>query len=199
MSYYFSAPLMLCLTLLLATSCKKDPDPTPTVDVQLISNIAADPDTPRTERFTLYSIANQTIVPNTDSASNAWDIGFRGTTIIVNGGNIRTGAGGAYIYEGIYDEFLEVPADANFRQDNSESDLAIPTGSGNGWYNYNPIANVISPLAGKVLVIRTADGKFAKIEIVSYYENAPANPSAADRSRFYSFRLAYQPDGSRKF
>ena len=48
------------------------------------------------------------------------------------------------------------------------------------------MTNVVSPLPGKILVIRTHDGKVAKVEVLSYYENAPASPDGfVDAARYY--------------
>jgi hypothetical protein len=181
-------------------SCTKD-DPTPVIplEAQTVSNLKADADMPRTGKFTLYSLKDNAIVANADSATNKWDIGFRATTIIVNGGAIRSGQGGAYIYTGLFDELTEIPADAVFKTDNTATELAITTGSGNGWYNYNPATNVISPIAGKILVIKTGDGKYAKAEILNYYKDAPATPVGTDAARHYKFKFIYQPNGTKKF
>ncbi|WP_266362596.1 HmuY family protein [Tellurirhabdus rosea] len=147
-----------------------------------------------TGKFTLVSLKNGLQVPNSDSATNKWDIGFRATTLIVNGGKLRTGQGGAFIYTGTFDELKAVPAGTTFATDESSTQLAIPTGSGKGWYNY---ANtLISPIPGRVLLIRTGDGKYAKVEILSYYKNAPAQPDMTSEGRYYTFRYVYQPDGS---
>ncbi|TAF98812.1 MAG: hypothetical protein EAZ44_10960 [Cytophagia bacterium] len=196
-------------SILLAACNKKNDEPTanPTLQTQTVSNLAADPTTntgtgqpqPATGKFTLYSLANKAIVPNTDSTTNKWDIGFRGTTIIVNGGTIRTGQGGAYIFTGLFDELTTIPANQVFNTDQSTTQLAIATGSGMGWYNYNPAQNWISPIAGKILVIRTGDGKFAKVEILNYYRDSPSSPSPSAISRYYSFRYVYQPNGSLSF
>ncbi len=136
----------------------------------------------------------------TDSETD-WDIAFRGTTIIVNGGTSsgtidepsRNGDGGAYIATGTMADITEVDISL-FLQD-SESGLAITTGSGNGWYNYDFTTHVISPIAGKILVFKTADGRFAKVEILSYYQGAPDSPDGLiDQSRYYTFNYVYQPN-----
>ena len=108
------------------------------------------------------------------------------------------GQGAASILNGIFDEIKEVPSTATFNQD-TKTVLAIPTGSGKGWYNYDAPTNIISPIAGKVLLIKTADGKHAKMEILSYYKGAPATPNSSSQSRYYTFRYVYQPDGTVKF
>lgn len=202
--------LLLTASLATTVACKNDDD-TPTivpVQAQTVTNLPADPTTGvnpttgqplgTTGKYTLYNLRDNKTVANTDSASNKWDIGFRGTSIIINGGAIRSGQGGAYVYTGTFEELTTVPTSATFAQDQSASVLAIPAVSGSGWYNYNSSTNIVTPIPGRVLVIKTGDGKYAKVEILSYYENAPATPTATSRSRFYTFRYAYQPDGSTK-
>ncbi|MEY4541760.1 MAG: hypothetical protein RLZZ306_3517, partial [Bacteroidota bacterium] len=99
---------------------------------------------------------------------------------------------------GIFDEIKEISASSTFVQD-TKTLLAIPTGSGKGWYNYDGATNIISPIAGKILLIKTGDGKYAKMEILSYYKGAPTKPDGNVGSRHYTFRFIYQPDGSLKF
>ena len=131
-----------------------------------------------------------------------WDIAFRGTSIIVNGGTSlgtndepeRTGDAGVYIYNGTMAEMVAVNTSL-ITQDSSEG-YAIASGSGNGWYTYTgPPTYLISPTPGIILVFRTRDGKYAKMEILSYYLGAPENPDAfSDPSRYYTFNYVYQPN-----
>jgi hypothetical protein len=80
---------------------------------------------------------------------------------------------------------------------------AIPTGSGNGWYTYTGATNLVAPIAGKVIVVKTAENRYAKFEILSYYKGAPASPApepaGADKDRYYTFRYVYQPNDTRVF
>ncbi len=186
------------------TSCDKDntvtPDP---IKSDTAKDIAADPTTTTstgqpatTGKFAFFSFKNGSVA-SSDSASTKWDIAFRATTIIVNGGVSGPGQGAAQVLTGIFSDIKEAPA-SGYTQDASTG-YAIPTGSGKGWYNYNPATNIISPIAGKVLVIKTADGKYAKMEILSYYKGAPATPDANSVGRYYTFRYVYQPDGTVKF
>ena len=137
----------------------------------------------------------------TDSETD-WDIAFRATDIIVNGGSSmgtidepnRNGDGGAYIAMGTMADVTEVDV-SMFAQD-SENGYAIMSGSGNGWYTYTgPPTFLVTPTAGRILVFKTADGKFAKVEILSYYQGAPDSPDAfTDQSRYYTFNYVYQPN-----
>lgn len=192
-------------------SCTKD-DPQPVVlSAVTVSNLQADPPTGGyspttgqpigvTNKFTLFSFKTGVTVLNSDSASTKWDIGFKGTTIIVNSGTSGPGTAGAFVQPGIFDELTTAPS-TGFRQDNKNAatnldKYAISTGSDNGWYHYNGATNVITPLAGRVIVVRTSEGKFAKVEILSYYKDAPAAPSSSSIDRHYTLRYVYQADGS---
>lgn len=145
--------------------------------------------------YTFFSLRTGQIVTSADSASTGWDLGFKGSTIIVNGGVSGPGNGAAQIVEGVFAEVMEAPENG-WVQDNADA-FAIPTGSGNGWYNYNPATQVLSPIPGRVLLIRTADGRYAKVSIISYYQGAPDTPTGGDTARFVTFDYVFQPDGSR--
>ena len=58
---------------------------------------------------------------------------------------------------------------------------------------------IITPIAGVTLVIRTADGKYAKMQIISYYKDAPQLIDPNGQTRMYTFRYVYQPNGTKKF
>lgn len=155
-------------------------------------------------KFTFYSFETNSIVPNTDSNTTKWDIGMRGTTIITNNGTSGPGKGGAFVYVGTFDDLTSVPADSTFKVDAAPS-FAITAASNRGWYLYTPQTNLVTPLPGRVLVIRTANGKYAKVEILNYYKGG-TTPAATDpdalkifSQRYYTFKFAYQADGTTTF
>ncbi len=155
-------------------------------------------------KFTYFNVATNQIVVNADTSNNNWDLAFGGTTIKVNCGTSGPGNGGAFVYTGTFDAFTQVPTDSTFRTDNAAS-YAITKGSGKGWYNYDGPNNIVSAIPGRVLVIRTATGKYAKVEILHYYKgNVTPSTTASDSikafdSRYYSFRYTYQANGSTTF
>jgi hypothetical protein len=147
--------------------------------------------------FTKFSFETGAV---TDSETD-WDIAFRGTTIAVNGGMatgtndepMRNGNAGATLQNGIFSDITSADG-LSFDQDAAGS-FAVPAGSGEGWYNYNPATFTVSPIPGRILVFRTHNGKFAKVEIISYYRDAPAEPDAfSDESRVYTFNYVYNPN-----
>ena len=184
-----------------SNSSNEDEFPDP--ELTRFEDLAADPFTnvgpdgrpTGTGNFTLFSLSNNAIVANADSATADWDIAFRGTDILINGGTSGPGNGAAQLVDGLFEEVIEAPTEG-WVQD-GETGPAIPFGSGTGWYNYNPVAMVVSPFPGRVILIRTADGLYAKLRIVSYYRGAPDAPTADDDARYYTFEYLLQPDGSR--
>lgn len=156
-------------------------------------------------KYTFYSLEKNAIVPNTDSASTKWDIAFVSTKILINGGTSGTGMGGAFVYTGLFDDLKTISADSVFKTDNAPASYAVPYGSGKGWYTYDQATSLVTPLAGRVLVIKTASGKYAKLEIINYYKGGvtlPVTASDADKlskQRYYTFRYIYQPNGTKTF
>ena len=156
-------------------------------------------------KYTFYSLEKNAIVPNTDSASTKWDIAFVSSKILINGGTSGTGMGGAFVYTGLFDDLKTISADSVFKTDNAPASYAIPYGSGKGWYTYDQATSLITPLAGRVLVIKTASGKYAKLEIINYYKGGvtlPVTASDADKlnkQRYYTFRYIYQSNGTKTF
>lgn len=156
-------------------------------------------------KYTFYSLEKNAIVPNTDSASTKWDIAFVSTKILINGGTSGTGMGGAFVYTGLFDDLKTISADSVFKTDNAPASYAIPYGSGKGWYTYDQATSLITPLAGRVLVIKTASGKYAKLEIINYYKGGvtlPVTASDADKltkQRYYTFRFIFQSNGTKTF
>ena len=98
-----------------------------------------------------------------------------------------------------YDSLGELPADGWLPDADGAPALAQSS-----WYTYtgadsNPPHAILSN-PGVVLAVRTGDGRFAKVQIMSYYKGGAAIPTGAEgeASRFYTFRFVFQSDGSRK-
>ena len=203
--------ILLSTTLMLFFSCSKDDNNPPQdnqADSVLSSNLHAPQITDYTQNpplasgpFVKFDFSSGDIT-NSDSD---WDIAFRGTTILVNGGTAtgieeapeRNGIAGAYLVNGLFSEINDINTQG-FIQDGPNG-LAIPTGSGNGWYTYDSSLAAIYPIPGKVLVLKTADGKYAKMEILSYYKDAPeiiTQDIALEDLRYYTFNYVYLDDAN---
>lgn len=195
--------MFFVISVLLFSGCDDDNE---TPVIQLEATEVADLNSVSTKNFMLFSFEENAVVLNADSATATWDIGFRGTTIILNGGTSGPGQASGQIVSGIFDELKEAP-DAGYIADAADEKAIVGS---NGWYTYTGTTSVpnhaILPIAGKILVLKTGDGKYAKVEIISYYQGNPdtTTPAFADlttrpASRYYTFRFIYQPDGSQNF
>jgi len=207
--------VMLLSAGILFTACKKTKTTTTTVvDVKTVTNLMADTitnlgnaTTPPSGagKFSFYSLERNEAVASSDSATNKWDIAVRGTTIITNGGNSGPALGGGFVLSGVFADLKTVPADSSIRTDNAPSAYALRSGNGLQWYSYNATANLITAVPGRVLIIRTATGKYAKLEILNYYKGGVTpDVTATDedkikKQRYYTFRYSFQPNGTKTF
>jgi hypothetical protein len=203
----FLAIAMLFLGL---NSCSDDSqdDESGTLDVKRIENFQAPADIMdysgaypvviQEMPFHYFSFAQGIEVAVTDS----WDIAFKGSKIKVNGGVSGDGQVEVTVITGIFNDVTEVLDTIEFNVDTAISDTAIdyavPYGSGLGWYTFSMDTHLYSPIPGRVILIKTNDGKYAKMEILSYYKDQTTEPTIQDGG-YYTFNYVYQPDGSKFF
>jgi len=130
--------------------------------------------------FTLLSLRDGSIVvphdaaARADSASAGWDLGLRGTEVILNGGASGPGGVEGALVEEPFEAVLSVPATLAADGEGEcprGAARVVCHGSGNGWYLYT--GNGVEPLPERTLVIRRADGTAAKVRFVSYEMGGP--------------------------
>jgi hypothetical protein len=113
-----------------------------------------------------------------------WDIAFRRFQMIVNGGSAFSGDGGVIdLGEVAFDSVTAIPETGYV--------VAEPGDSVNAalerWYDYSFTSHILEPKP-RVYALRTADGRYAKLEIVGYY-CVGAQPGCP------TFRYVYQGGG----
>ena len=119
-----------------------------------------------------------------------WDLAVRRFRIIVNGGPGFAGDGAlADLGEVPFDSVRTAPADGwiestGVRVDSTNSAVRK-------WYAYGFTSHLLSPLP-RVWAVRTADGRYAKFEILGYYCPG-AQPGCL------TIRYVYQGSGDRSF
>ena len=202
--------LLLSVLILFFTSCEKSSNSDIIVNEDVItffelnaSQYIVNPsDSVLTGKYEKFSFSEGDTVSHDN-----WDVAFRGTTIIVNGGdsyNInqpeRKGNAAVYIATGLMLDIRTVDL-YKLEQDNTSGpaivdDLGI---SGAGWASYDMSTHIISPIAGRILVFRTHDNKYAKMEIIYFYDNLNPQPSEGDYGGFYTFNYVCQLNGSTNF
>jgi hypothetical protein len=186
--------------ILMASSCSKDNnDPTPAVS-KLTTKTVADLD--GSAGTVYYSFASGAQITGADTASNKWDIKFKSTSIFVNSGTSGTGTTQAQVVSSTFETLLTAPADG-YKADATGANAIT------GWYTYTATTepqHAILTVPGKIFVLKTSTGNYAKVEMISYYKGNP-NTTTADfadltkrpASRYYTFRFAYQGDGTTSF
>ena len=126
-----------------------------------------------------------------DTSSLEWDLAFRRGKVISNGGaSTRLGEAGLLdLGEVDFDTVAEVPMD-NYVQDiatstETESPVLLK------WYNYNYFTHKLTAKKN-IYALRTANGKFAKFQFLSFYcDNKEAG--------CVKIRYVYQDNGSSSF
>ena len=123
-----------------------------------------------------------------DADPLGWDLAFRRNRIIANGGPGFAGNGGILdLGEVDFAEVVELPTEG-YVANRVGGDTVNPAIE--DWYDYGFTTHLLTPRP-RVYAVRTADGRYAKMEIVSYY-----CPGA--RAGCYTFRWTWEGDGSRR-
>ena len=194
---------LLSVFILLFASCEKSSNNDIIIDEDVITFVELNAsqydvnilDSLVTGKFEKFSFSEGDTVSHDN-----WDVAFSGTTIIVNGGDSysvnqpeRVGNGAVYIATGIMSDIRMVDL-SRLEQDNLSGpaiidDLGI---SGEGWASYDISSHILSPIPGRILVFRTHDNKYAKMEIIYFYDTDNPKPLDGDYGGFYTFNYVYQ-------
>ena len=137
------------------------------------------------EQWRYFSFHVGSVIEN--AGAKDWDLAFRRYQIIANGGREFVGGAGIVdLGEVAFADVKTVP-DAGYLATEGGTDPRNPAIA--SWYSYSYFSHVLSPKP-HVWAVRTADGGYAKIELVSYY--CPRSQPGC-----LTFRYVYQGDGSR--
>lgn len=194
--------LLLMAGLLTITSCKKEENIEPengnVVSGTTTINASA------YDKWVYFSFKeNQVVSINDFTNSLDWDIGFHRHNVRLNCGASGIGQGGTYDAGKVdFDSVIEAPETGYALNDSIQimekfemppvyvtvpgdtiiaNWLSITYGQGGPQYDYS----------NNIYVIRTADGKYAKIFLKNYFNDL-------GDSGHVTMKYAYQPDGSRE-
>lgn len=135
-----------------------------------------------------------------------WDLAFgdeyNSSISVNNGANDKSygyggpGKGALIIVNQAYDAVKTAPSDAEFAS--KGVDLSgLDLGNGNGWYFYEMNSHIAVPVKNRTYVLKTAEGKYAKLQMISMYKGAPAVVSDLNwPAPYLTFRYYVQQDGS---
>jgi HmuY protein len=172
------------------------PNPIP-VGARLAGPVLYTLDARAADTWTFFHFAQGSVVDVPHQFGLDWDLAFQRHKIIVNGGATNPkGQGGILnLGEVPFEDVTEAPADGYVEDTiatiNPEGitteNLAIKA-----WYDYNMLTHLLHPKPNTYL-IRTADGKYARMHLVSYYCDG------GQASGCFTFEYVYQGDGTRRF
>ncbi|MFJ1383245.1 HmuY family protein [Capnocytophaga canimorsus] len=153
------------------------------LNVKSAKEITVSEQQPKFEGYQKYSFSKNTVVE-----SDQWDIAFNGYTIIVNGGTSPnadkiaiTGKGALYITEGTLENVTSVELEK----------LKNHTVNYTDWGQYGGGTHMVTPIAGKIIVIKTYEGQYVKMRIDSFYKDKGDQKPGANYKNtelgYYSF------------
>ncbi len=144
-------------------------------DSLVIDTVTIDAGDEHAWRF--FHLATRAVRREPDSAG--WDLAFRRFHVVSSGGAADLG-------DVAFDAVREAPEEGYlatvFGRDTVNAALER-------WYTYSFLSHVLSP-NGHVIALRTRDGRYAKLQFLSYYCTG-SSPGCV------TIRYAYQGDGSR--
>ena len=144
---------------------------------RLVGPVLYTVDASQAEAWRYFSFRLGSVV---DDEGKGWDLAFRRYAII-------TGQGGGVLDLGErrFDDVRSVPTEGYVATEHAGDPRNPAIAS---WYHYGFFSHVLTP-KGHVWAVRTADGRYAKLEMVGYYcpDSRPGCPT---------FRYVYQGDGT---
>ena len=188
------AALLAVATLLVVESLRRPTVeafiPTPPVPAEagdsLIGPVIYTIDTSSTTEWRFFDFSQGSLVEA--PGPRGWDLAFQRFHVISNGGEGFAGDGGILArWDADFDSAATAPPEGyeETRVRRDSVNLAIRR-----WYDYGFISHLLLPKRA-VYFVRTADGRYAKIEILSYY-----CPGAVPGC--LTFRYVYQGAGGRE-
>lgn len=176
-------------------ACGKDDDkpsvkPNSVVSVaDLVGDTAYNPNPTATKATVYFSFkTNGKVTTGTDVAT--WDVSFSS----LYNSYVTPGNGKIAIVDTAFAALTTAPDDAAF----TVASVGMTAGPALGWYTYNSATHTIerTPL-NRTLVFKTADGKYAKFEMISIYKGNPAAPTVQTPLPYLTFKYYIQADGSK--
>lgn len=175
-----------------STSKYKPTPPHPEeVGAQLVGPVVYTIDARSKDVWMYFDFSRGSVVAVQDRKVDAWDLAFQRHVIRTNGGETNPAAQGALFRVETPDfaAVTRVPEHATFHGDIRTQKRPFPYNPVVAkWYNYSYLANVLVPKPS-IYIVRTQDGKYAKMRILSYYCEGGV-------SGCLTFEYVYQGNGS---
>lgn len=141
-------------------------------------------------RWARFDFSRRSVVVE-DSASLEWDLAFHRFRVRANGGATNPSAHAAAADLGpLSFDSVQVAPESGYVEDARVSASETRNPAFERWYDYSWLTHRLLPKP-RVYAVRTADGKYAKLEILSYY-------CADGTAGCVTFRYVYAGGGGRR-
>lgn len=208
--------VLLIISLMMLFSCSKKDGAPGTTDAHNITikdlpgDTSASMETGSAASFkNLYfsfSTGTAVVISEADKTTTKWDLAFTGpynAEVYVNYGGYKynpgyegPGQGAVIQIDKPYDQVTTAPSSAEFDA-STMTKIGWDAGNGAGWFFYSTDNHIAVPIRNRTFVLRTAGGKFAKLELLNVYKGNP--PVVTDLywpAPYFTFRYFVQQDGS---
>jgi hypothetical protein len=145
-------------------------------------------------------------ISDADKTTTKWDLAFTGpynSEVYINYGGYKynpgyngPGKGAVIQIDKPFDQVNTAPSPAEFDAA-TMTKIGWDAGNGTGWFFYSLDNHIAVPIKNRTFVLRTATGKFAKLELLNVYKGNP--PVVTDLfwpAPYLTFRYFVQEDGS---
>lgn len=204
--------ILLSIIPLFFGGCSEEETAAPTTtNLSLIK--VFDMEAPLTDGWLYYSFDKEAIIPASQATSDQWDIKFRAVDFdptipdsvkskyaslidvflrkgffFLNSGTVNSnGKTVGTIIDSAFTQISTAPDDSKFQADDTTyfgnpSKSIIPA----SFLTYTASKHTVAQNASKTLVLKTKNGTYVKVQILSMYKNHPATPSTSDDVGYYS-------------
>ena len=151
------------------------------------------------DQWVYFDFSRGSVVSDVSSLENImnWDIALRRTKIVSNGGDTNEPGKVAVAKMDTtdFDSVLEVPENAKFLKDvKPPNKIDSQNDSFENWHSYKPSYHRIKPF-DNVYLIKTAEGNYAKMQILNYY----CKDGEEEIKGCYTIKYVYQGNGTKRF
>ncbi|MFN4007916.1 MAG: HmuY family protein [Chitinophagaceae bacterium] len=171
------------------TACEKKNDATPAPTVTTDSatlTVSADA---ANGSYTYFNLRTKATVTSAQQQSTDWDFGMLFTNLVANATPNGPGTGGVQVVDGTLAGITAAP----------ETGYVATITDYTQWANYNSTTRTFSPRPGRIIVFRTADNKYVKLEMLAADYGPLAGTPPRPTTIIYRFRYTIQTNGTRNF
>ncbi|MBM4173229.1 MAG: hypothetical protein FJ212_02610 [Ignavibacteria bacterium] len=198
----FRITIFLLFAAFALNSCSDDSPTNPgsNAEILTVKTISgARPDT-LTSKYLYFSFDTDDFISPSKDTTSDWDIRLpylygggktRAIDIVLNSGTINiAGKTVGKVVDTTFDLLKTAPEDALLKYDDATNRVISIAVDGTGMFTYEPASRTLNPAPQRTLVLKTKNGTYVKVQVMSLYKNQPVVPTMTSELGYYSFRYA---------